>query len=118
MGSAAWLNCTGLDDLDAKTHSEVVVRPRRVLEPLCKDAGKTLTITKGDHRGDLNLDFDSDTDTRALCPRQSARRGRRRGGARAGSPGHARLRPGRPVDQHARNAPLPERVLVARPGPG
>jgi len=70
MGSAAWLNCTGLDDLDAKTHSEVVVRPRRVLEPLCKDAGKTLTITKGDHRGDLNLDFDSDTDTRAreLCP--------------------------------------------------
>jgi hypothetical protein len=40
------------------------------LEPICKDAGKTLTITKGDHRGDLNLDFDSDTDTRAreLCP--------------------------------------------------
>ena len=70
MGSAVWLNCTGLDDLDAKTHSEVVVRLRQVLEPLCKDAGKTLTITKGDHRGDLNLDFDSDTDTRAreLCP--------------------------------------------------
>jgi hypothetical protein len=70
MGSAVWLNCTGLDDLDAKTHSEVVVRLRQVLEPLCKDAGKTLTITKGDHRGDLNLEFDSDTDTRArdLCP--------------------------------------------------
>jgi len=49
---------------------------------------------------------------------QSARRGRRRVGVRAGSPGHARLRPGRPGDQHARNAPLPERVLVARPGPG
>jgi hypothetical protein len=61
MGSAVWLNCTGLDDLDAKTHSEVVVRLRQVLEPLCKDAGKTLTITKGDHRGDLNLEFD-------LCP--------------------------------------------------
>ena len=71
MGSAVWLNCTGLDDLDAKTHSEVVVLLRQVLEPLCKDAGKTLTITKGDHRGDLNLDFDTDTDTRAreLCPR-------------------------------------------------
>jgi hypothetical protein len=70
MGSAVWLNCTGLDDLDAKTHSEVVVRLRQVLEPLCKDAGKTLRITKGDLRGDLNLEFDSDTDTRAreLCP--------------------------------------------------
>ena len=71
MGSAVWLNCTGLDDLDAKTHSEVVVRLRQVLEPLCQRAGKTLTITKGDHRGDLNLDFDPETDTRAreLCPR-------------------------------------------------
>jgi hypothetical protein len=70
MGSAVWLSCTGLDDLDVKTHSEVVVRLRQVLEPLCKDAGKTLTITKGDHRRDLNLDFDSETDTRAreLCP--------------------------------------------------
>jgi hypothetical protein len=68
MGSTVWLNCTGLDDLDSKTHSEVVVRLRQVLEPICKDAGKTLTITKGDHRGDLNLDFDSDTDTRAREP--------------------------------------------------
>ena len=70
MGSAVWLSCTGLDDLDVKTHSEVVVRLRQVLEPLCTDAGKTLTIPKGDLRGDLNLDFDSDTDTRAreLCP--------------------------------------------------
>jgi hypothetical protein len=70
VGSAVWLNCTGLDDLDAGTHSEVVMRIRQVLEPLCKDAGETLTITKGDHHGDLNRDFDPDTDTRAreLCP--------------------------------------------------
>ncbi len=70
MAFAVWLNCTGLDGLDAKTHSEVVVRLRQVLEPLCRDAGKTLTITKGDLRRDLNLDFDSDMDTRAqeLCP--------------------------------------------------
>jgi hypothetical protein len=68
MVSAVWLNCTGLDDLDVKTHSEVVVRLRQVMEPLCRDAGKTLTITKGDHRGDLNLDFDPDTDTRARVP--------------------------------------------------
>jgi hypothetical protein len=62
MGSSAiWLNLTGLDQLDIKTHSEIVVRIRHVLEPLCKAAGKTLTITKGPHRGDLNLDFDSDT---------------------------------------------------------
>jgi hypothetical protein len=69
MGSAIWLNCTGLDALDAKTHSEIVVRLRQVLEPLCRDAGKTLTITKGDFRGDLNLDFDSTTNTLApnLC---------------------------------------------------
>ena len=63
MGSAVWLNVTGLDDLDTKTHSEIVVRFRKVLEPLCKAAGKTLTITKGDFRGDLNLEFDSVTDT-------------------------------------------------------
>jgi hypothetical protein len=70
MGLAIWLNLTGLDNLDAKTHSEVVVRLRQVLEPLCKNAGKTLTITKGDHRGDLNLDFDSEMNTRPqeLCP--------------------------------------------------
>jgi hypothetical protein len=63
MGSAIWLNLTGLDELDSKTHSEVVVRLRHILEPLCKDASKTLTITKGNFRGDLNLDFDSETDT-------------------------------------------------------
>jgi hypothetical protein len=30
MGSAVWLTCTGLDDLDVKIHSEVVVRLRQV----------------------------------------------------------------------------------------
>lgn len=63
MGSAIWLNLTGIDDLESKTHSEVVVRLRQILEPLCIAAGKTLTITKGDFRGDLNLEFDSETDT-------------------------------------------------------
>jgi hypothetical protein len=69
MSSAIWLTCTGLDDLEAKTHSEVVVRLRQVLEPLCREAGKTLGIAKGGIRGDLNLEFDSETDTRArdLC---------------------------------------------------
>jgi len=63
MSSTIWLNLTGLDELDNKTHSEIVVRMRHVLEPLCREAGKTLTITKGSRRGDLNIEFDSETDT-------------------------------------------------------
>jgi hypothetical protein len=38
--------------------------------PLVKIAGKTLIITTGKHRGDINLDFDSETATFAdgICP--------------------------------------------------
>jgi hypothetical protein len=104
MGSAVWLNVTGLDDPDIKTHSEIVVRFRQVLEPLCIAAGKTLTITKGDFRGDLNLEFDSVTDTIAKAglrcgvrqpplARMPAVRVRPR------TPGPARLRPVDPKDR-------------------
>ena len=104
MGSAVWLNVTGLDDLDTKTHSEIVVRFRQVLEPLCKAAGKTLTITKGDFRGDLNLEFEL-RDGHHIQGRlrrgvrQRARRGCRQIRVRPRASGPARLWPGRSQDR-------------------
>ncbi len=63
MGDSIRLNLSGLDSLGPKTRSEIIVEMRWVMEPLVKEAGKTLIITTGSHRGDLNLDFDSDTST-------------------------------------------------------
>ncbi|MBV9783208.1 MAG: hypothetical protein JO264_05255 [Acidisphaera sp.] len=65
MGNRIRLNLQGLDRVGPKTASEVVVMMREVMGPLVTQAGKTLVITLGSHRGDLNLDFDSTTDTRA-----------------------------------------------------
>jgi hypothetical protein len=63
MGDSIRLNLTGLDRLGPKTRSEIIVEMRQVIGPLVTEAGKTLVITTGSHRGDLNLDFDSDIDT-------------------------------------------------------
>src|SRR5262249_55052821 len=63
MGDSIRLNLSGLENLGPKTRSEVIVEMRRVMGPLVKEAGKTLIIMTGSRRGDLNLDFDSETDT-------------------------------------------------------
>jgi len=63
MGDSIRLNMTGLDKVGPKTSAEVIVEMRQVIGPLVTEAGKTLVITTGSHRGDLNLDFDSETDT-------------------------------------------------------
>jgi hypothetical protein len=63
MGDSLRLNLSGLDRVGLKTQSEILVEMRQTLDPILKDAGKRLIITTGAHRGDLNLDFDSDTDT-------------------------------------------------------
>jgi hypothetical protein len=63
MGDSLRLNLTGLNRLGPKTRSEIVVRMRQVLDPIFREAGKRLVITTGSHRGDLNIDFDSDTTT-------------------------------------------------------
>jgi hypothetical protein len=68
MGNSIRLNLTGLDRLGPKTAHEIVVELRRVLGPLVEASGKKLVITKGPHRGDLNIELDSDTDTRASTP--------------------------------------------------
>jgi hypothetical protein len=57
------LNLQGLDRVGPKTASEVVVLMRHVMGPLVGEAGKVLVITLGPHQGDLNLDFDSDSNT-------------------------------------------------------
>jgi hypothetical protein len=49
----------GLEGLNDKTRSEVIVDVRHAFEPLVRAAGKTLILTTGIHRGDLNLDFDT-----------------------------------------------------------
>jgi hypothetical protein len=61
MSNAVWLNLTGLDAVGLNTRSEVIVAIRQALGPLVEEAGRTLTITTGPHRGDLNIDFDSTT---------------------------------------------------------
>jgi hypothetical protein len=61
MSDAVWLNLTGLDKVSPKTRSEVIVGIRQALGPLVQAAGRTLTITTGPHRGDLNINFDSTT---------------------------------------------------------
>ena len=70
MGKSIRLNLHGLQNLGPKTQSEVLVRIRHTMGPLVKAAGKTLIITTGKHRGDINLDFDSETATFAdgMCP--------------------------------------------------
>jgi hypothetical protein len=111
MGAAVWLNCTGLDDLDVKTHSEVVVRVRQVLEPLCNDADNTLTITKGDHRGDLNLNFDRCRHWARNCAPLGNRHARRGCRWSVFMLAHQDLRVcGQWTKTRTRDAPLPERV--------
>jgi hypothetical protein len=61
MSDPVWLNLTGLDKVGPKTRSEVIVAIRQALGPLVEAAGRSLTITTGRHRGDLNIDFDSTT---------------------------------------------------------
>lgn len=61
MSAPVWLNLTGLDKVSPRTRSEVIVAIRQALGPLVEAAGRTLTITTGPHRGDLNIDFDSTT---------------------------------------------------------
>ena len=63
MGHMIRLNVLGLERLSANTHGEIVFSLRQTMGPLVQEAGKTLSITRGPHRGDLNLEFDSDTDT-------------------------------------------------------
>ena len=61
MGDSVRLNLSGLNRIGPKTQSEIVVKMRQVLDPIFQEAGKRLIITTGTHRGDLNIDFDSDT---------------------------------------------------------
>jgi hypothetical protein len=63
MGTTIKLNLAGLDTIGPKTRAEVIVEIRRVMGPLVEAAGKRLIITTGPHRGDLNIEFDSETDT-------------------------------------------------------
>ncbi len=58
----------GLDNLDEKTKAGVVWLFRKEFEPIVNEAGKTLRITTGRHRGDLNLSFDAEPQAAARKP--------------------------------------------------
>src|ERR1041384_1476890 len=64
MGDSVRLNLSGLNRLGPKTQAEIIVKVRQVLDPIFHEAGKRLIITTGNQRGDLNIDFDSDTNTK------------------------------------------------------
>lgn len=74
MGDAIRLNLTGMERLGPKTQAEIIVEIRHVMGPLVVEAGKRLVITTGDHRADLNLEFDSDADTTSggICTGRSS----------------------------------------------
>jgi hypothetical protein len=63
------LSLHGLDNLDDKTKAGVVWLFRKEFEPIVNEAGKTLRITTGQHRGDLNLSFNADPaqETKKAC---------------------------------------------------
>src|SRR5215208_7579690 len=64
MGDSVRLNLSGLTRLGLKTRAEIVVKIRQALDPIFHEAGKRLIITTGNQRGDLNIDFDSNTNTK------------------------------------------------------
>jgi hypothetical protein len=57
----------GLERVEESARDEIVVVVRREVEPLVREAGKTLMLTLGSSPGNLNIDFTSSKATARRC---------------------------------------------------
>ena len=68
MATTVHLSMHGMEALNETTRSELLVLIRRELDPLAAKAGVRLIVSiTGRHRGDLNLDFDSESPPGRIC---------------------------------------------------
>ncbi len=67
MSESLHLALHGLDRLSDRLRREIVYIIRQEFEPLVREAGRTLRLTTGATRGDLNLDFDSESPPGRVC---------------------------------------------------
>lgn len=67
MSEPLHLALHNLDGVSSRLRQEIVYIIRQEVEPLVNEAGRTLRLTVGSARGDLNIDFDTESPPGRIC---------------------------------------------------